>query len=319
MPTKLTEALPGDKLLTLYQRLTMNKKEHFQTDIARDLGCSPQMVPRMILTIERHLGKDSYIEYGLKNRRRYYRVCSSAENKTLSFLSDDMHSLALCCDIAALHLPAHVVDRMRLSLTAVALQMGDASTLLGPAPPIGFNNKGYINYSQHLNTIGSIRKAIASKAICHVLYRAAGRKAKGEYRYAPGRMVAMNGTLYVQGYRLVEGSLLKDRPTTFSLHRIEKITPTGEYFGFDAADQDARQFGLNWHEPKRMKIKFGPDAADYVRDRVWSDDQKIAELEDGIIVLRVTTTSEREICAWVGSFSGTAKIVDEEEYSDAPS
>jgi predicted DNA-binding transcriptional regulator YafY len=319
MPPKLDDALPGDKLLNLYQRLTLDKKAHFQADIARDLGCSPQAVPRMISTIERHLGKDSYIEFGIENRRRYYRICSRDEDKSLSFLSDDLHSLALCCDIAALHLPEHVVDRMRRSFTAIALQMGDASNSSLPGASIGFNNKGHIDYSQHLNTIGSIRQAIANKTICQVLYRAAGRKAKGEYRYAPGRIMAMNGSLYVQGYRLVEASLLKDRPTTFSLHRIQKVTPTGEYFRFDAADHDARQFGLNWHEPKRVKIKIGPTAADYVRDRIWSDDQDIAESEDGSIVLTITTTSEREIKAWVGSFCGEAKTMDAEQDTNVPS
>lgn len=309
MPPKLTEALPGDKLLSLYQRLTLDKNKHFQADIARDVGCSPQIVPRMIATIERHLGKDSYMEYGFEKRRRYYRVRSFTENKTLSFLSDELHCLAICCDVAALHLPEEIANRMKRSLTAVALQVGDVRNPALAASSIGFSNKGYIDYGRHLDVIEALRDAISNKHICHVVYTAAGRKAKSEYRYAPGRMVAMNGTLYVQGYRLPEGSLLKERPTTFSLHRIENVTPTGEYFHFNAADQDARRFGLNWHEPKQVQIKVAPDAADYVRDRIWSDDQSICANEDGSILLTVTTTSEKEITAWVASFCGLASIV----------
>ena len=130
------------------------------------------------------------------------------------------------------------------------------------------------------------------------------------HRYAAGRILAMSGTLYVQGYGMAEGSLLKDRPTTFSLHRISEVIPTGEYFRFDAADDDARRFGLNWHEPKRIQVHIEPKAADYVRDRIWSDDQTIEERPDGGIVLGVTTTSEKELNAWVWSFGGLAKIVN---------
>lgn len=45
-----------------------------------------------------------------------------------------------------------------------------------------------------------------------------------------------NGTVT----RLAEGSLLQERPTAFALHRIERVAPTGEYFRFNAADDDAR-------------------------------------------------------------------------------
>lgn len=129
------------------------------------------------------------------------------------------------------------------------------------------------------------------------------------YRYASGRILTMSGTLYVQGYRLGEGSLLKERPTTFSLHRIAAINPTGEFFSFDAADTEASRFGLNWHSPKRIHIHIDPRAADYVRDRIWSDDQTIEELGDGGIELAVTTTSEKELNAWWSGISAARSRV----------
>lgn len=109
----------------------------------------------------------------------------------------------------------------------------------------------------------------------------------------------MSGTLYVLGYRLSERSLLPEHPTTFSVHRIKQVVPTGEHFRFNAASGDAKAFGLNGHEPRRIAVHIAPEAVDYVRDRVWSDDQTIEEHNDGSITLTVTTTSEKGLTAWV--------------------
>ncbi len=88
MPKKHNQdALPRDKLLVLYQRLTLDGRKHFQSDIADDLGCSGQTVTRLIGVIERHLGKDTFIESDIENRRRYYRLRSKAEEKALGFRS----------------------------------------------------------------------------------------------------------------------------------------------------------------------------------------------------------------------------------------
>jgi hypothetical protein len=57
-----------------------------------------------------------------------------------------------------------------------------------------------------------------------------------------------------------------------------------------------------------MAVHIAPEAVDYVRDRVWSDDQTIEEHMDGSITLTVTTTGEKELKAWVWSFGGAAEI-----------
>ena len=312
MPRKINQdALPGDKLLTLYQRLTLDARKHYLGNLAADLGCSSQAVTRMIGIIEHHLGKDAHIEKGLEGRRRFYQLVSKSQAKTLGFSFEELTFLATCRDLAAPYLPDGVAQRVTKTLTALTLHLAEGN---GPAPlpgqSIGFRNKGYIDYTPHQETIAVLRQAIAKRQICQVVYRANGRDGATTYRYAPGHILAMNGTLYVQGYKLAEGSLLQDRPTTFLIHRMSQIEPTGEYFSFDAADATARQFGLNWHKPKRIQVHVAPEAADYVRDRVWSDDQSIDEHLDGSITLTVSTTSEKELNAWVWSFGEQARIVE---------
>ncbi len=301
--TKNKDTTPRDKLLSVYQRLTMDGRRHFQSDLAREESCSAQTIARVISIIEGHLGKDAFIESGLEGRKRYYRLRTKGMDRTFGFPFEELHYLSVCRDIASHLLPESVVERIDKSLTSLALQLGEQSL---PNGHIGFRNKGVVDFTPHLETIALLRQAIDKKQICTVTYRANGRINSKPYRYAPGHILSMSGALYVQGYRLADGSVLPERPTTFLIHRISSVQPTGEFYRFNAADAESRKFGLNWHEPKRVKIRFAPQAADYVRDRVWSDDQVIEELGDGGLALEVTTTSEKELNAWVMSFGKLA-------------
>jgi predicted DNA-binding transcriptional regulator YafY len=305
--TRNKDSSPRDKLLSVYQRLTLDGRKHFQTDLAQEENCSAQTIARVVSIIEAHLGKDAYIDSGLEGRRRYYQLRSKNRDKSLGFSFEELHYLTTCRDIAGQFLPESVVARIDRTLTDLALQLGERTA---PKAHIGFRNKGFIDYAPHLPSIATLRQAIEKRQICTVVYRANGKSEPRSHRYAPGQLLSMNGTLYVQGYGLAEGSVLKERPTIFSVHRIAEVALTGEYFRFNAADADTHKFGLSWHEPKRVRIRFAPQAADYVRDRVWSDDQMIEELEDGGLVLEVTTTSEKELQSWVWSFRELAKVID---------
>ncbi|GEO80494.1 helix-turn-helix transcriptional regulator [Pararhodospirillum oryzae] len=298
-----------DKLLVLYQRLTLLAgKKLFQADLARDLDCSSQTVSRLIGVIEFHLGADVEILRGKEDRRLYYCLKSKSQEKTLGFSFEELEYLALCRDLAGRFLPSSVADRIHQSMTTLALHLGEPNRMAGNGAPLSFRPKGYIDYTDHLPLLGTLRQAIAKRQVCEIGYHPAGGSIPRLYRHAPGRLLAMSGTLYVQGYRLAEGSLLKDRPTTFSVHRLTEVRPTGEYFTFDAADLEDSAFGLNWHEPRWVRIHVAPSAADYVRDRKWSSDQNIEEHEDGSLVLSLSTTSEKELNAWVWSFGGLARI-----------
>lgn len=298
-------------MLVLYQRLTASNEKLFQDDIARDLGCSPQTVVRLIETIERHLGKDVFIERGLDGRRRTYRLSSQTEAATFGFSFEELRALALYRDLAAPFLSKDVIERISRNLTTLALQVGESAALSGSGAPLVFHSKGFIDYAPHADTIATLNQAIAKQQICTVVYRANGRQEPSRYRYAPGRILVMNGALYVQGYRMAENSMLKERPTMFSLHRIAEVSATGEFFRFNAADNASKSFGLPWHAPKRVRVRVAPQATDYVRDRVWSADQEIENQDDGGIILNVTTTSEKELQAWVWGFGGLAEIIRE--------
>lgn len=306
MPKKRDDSLPGEKLLLLYQLLTQEKGRHYLSELAPRLGRSVQTVSRMIDLVEIHLGKDALLERGMDGRRRYFELHTAHQDSAEQ--AEALRFLSLCRDLTCM-LPEALALLLDQALATLTQQLPAIPATSGT---VGFNSKGFIDYTPHLGTIAQLREAIGKRQVCQINYHAAGRPAPTIYRHAPGRLLAMNGTLYLQGYRLAEGSLLKERPTTFSLHRIKRITPTGEFFRFNPVDADSQHFGLDWHAPKRMRVHIATSAADYVRDRVWSEDQTIENQPDGTIILTVTTTSEKELMAWVLGFGTQARLVTDD-------
>ena len=119
----------------------------------------------------------------------------------------------------------------------------------------------------------------------------------------------MSGALYIVGAGMTEDFLTIRHPTTLAIHRIVDLTLTERRFSFDPPEADPDSFGLIWHEPRTFRIRFKPGkAADYVRERIWADEQKMEDTDDGGVLLEVTTRSEPEVMAWVRSFGEEASF-----------
>ncbi|ABC23252.1 hypothetical protein Rru_A2452 [Rhodospirillum rubrum ATCC 11170] len=278
--------------------------------LKNELECSERTVDRIVDDINNALSADLEIVKAPNNNNEIcYQLVSHKEENVPGFSFEEVRYLATCRDLAAPYLPEAVIGRINRSLVNLALHLEEGQRRSVSGAPITFANKGYIDYGPHAETIKTLNEAIANRRVCSLCYLPMNERTAKSYRYAPGRIVAMNGVFYVQGHYLDEGSLLPGHFITFLLHRITQITPGEEYFHFNAFEDTSRAFGLKWHEPMRRQIHVAADAADYVRDRIWSADQTIEEQDDGGIILSVTTTSEKELQAWVWSFGGLAEII----------
>lgn len=76
-------------------------------------------------------------------------------------------------------------------------------------------------------------------------------------------------------------------------------------------DQDATS-GIKLLHTFRIRFTAGK-AAEYVRERIWAEAQKLEETPDGGVLLEITTRSEPELMAWVRSFGPEASVCRPEE------
>lgn len=124
------------------------------------------------------------------------------------------------------------------------------------------------------------------------------KKASKEYRFAVRKIVSMNNSLYALGATVSENFREILKLVSFAVHRIKDITLTDKSRDFQLPDEGLGSFGLPWHEPKTFKIRFKTErAAQYVKERIWSDRQKFLEQPDGGLILEMESRSEPEVVA----------------------
>jgi len=309
-PKKDLDTTAGLRLLRLFRKLMLDGKRHFQLDLAEEFQCSPQCIMRMVGEIEQIAGTS--LEMGIDGRRRWYRI-RSLNRSRLGLDFEEIRYLSVCRDLAASTLPEQVMSRVDGTIFELSVLLADRDYERrdkAQQPALAFYAKGRIDYTPHFEHIEKLLQAAEEKRICLVRYKASGQSQAREHRFAPGRMASMNGALYILGATATDDYKAMKQPTNLTVHRIEDVAVTDKVFSFPLPDADTATFGLTWHEPRTFNIHFKPGkAADYVRERIWADEQKMLEQEDGGLELEITTRSEPELLAWVRSFGEEAGLL----------
>ena len=308
-PKKDQDSTPGIKLLRLFRKLMLDGRRHFQSDLAEELHCSPQTIIRLAGEIESVVGAS--LESGLENRRRWYQIRTISRSR-LGLDFEELRYLSVCRDLAGPALPEQIrrrVDDTILNLSVLMADQGYAGRDKAQKQQFSFFSKGKIDYTQHFASIEKLLRAAEERQVCLIRYKAIGKAESREHRFVPVRLVSMNGALYALGGTLTEDFTSVHHLLNLAVHRIQDVTLIERHFHLDSPDASPDEFGLPWHEPKQFSVLFKPGkAAEYVRERIWADEQVFEELDDGGLILHITTRSEPELMAWVRSFGEEAEL-----------
>lgn len=304
------DSTTANKVLRLYQKLLLDGRKHFQSDLASFLNCSVQTVMRLIAEIEGIIGAS--LVTGLENRKRWYQIRSISRNR-LGLEFEELRYLAICRDLAAPYLSEQVRERVDRSIFSFSMLMADqdyAERERVQKKHVGYCAKGWIDYTPYFEFLEKLVEAIDKKIICLVLYKASINKPSKEHRFAPNRIVSMNNALYALGVDVTDDFKGVRHLTNLAIHRIKDITLTERKVGFPIPEADLGLFGLPWHEPRVFRIHFTSEKAiQYVRERIWSDKQKMKRQKDGSLILEMVSRSEPEVVAWVRSFGEDAELL----------
>lgn len=109
---------------------------------------------------------------------------------------------------------------------------------------------------------------------------------------------------------------------TYALPRIRSPQPTGKTFdrprGFSAEKELRGGFGVfSGRGRHEVRIQFDPFASRLVRERDWHPTQKIQELKNGSLVLRLTLGALEEIERWILSWGNHAKVLGPKSLVDS--
>jgi len=71
-------------------------------------------------------------------------------------------------------------------------------------------------------------------------------------------------------------------------------------------------FGVCQGQNVKVRIRFAPDAAGYIREKIWHDTQKIVPQKGGSIIFEAVVAGTDETRFWVMSWGSKAEVLEPE-------
>lgn len=171
--------------------------------------------------------------------------------------------------------------------------------------------KPYKDYARFREIINRVNEAALEKKSVEIVYYTMSRRKEGKRKVDPYRIWFFNGTFYLIGYCHQRREI-----RIFALDRIKMLHQTKEVFEipetFDFEDFMRPSFGVCQGERVKVKIWFAPDAAGYIKEKIWHDTQEIVPQKDESILFEAEVAGTLEIKFWVMSWGSRALVLEPE-------
>lgn len=169
----------------------------------------------------------------------------------------------------------------------------------------------------HLPVLDAVAQAMQRRRQLKLLYRKPGSAKPEERIVDPHHLANVNGDWYLFAF----DHLRKDL-RTFVPARIVSAEETGATF--KRPDRSALERRLadsfNIHSKEgdfQVVVQFDEAVADYIREKRWHPSQKLIELKDGGVELRLRLGSLPEIRRWILGWGGSVKVLEPKELVDS--
>jgi predicted DNA-binding transcriptional regulator YafY len=169
----------------------------------------------------------------------------------------------------------------------------------------------------NLETFDTLAKATSQHRQLELTYRKPGRKETEPRVVDPYHLANINGEWFLFAF-----CHLRNDIRTFVPARILHARPTGRRFvrphKFSLEKRLRDSFGvLTGQEDHAVVIRFDEVAADYIREKRWHPSQRLVELQNGEVELRLQLSSLAEIRRWILSWGGHAVAVQPRELRES--
>ncbi len=169
----------------------------------------------------------------------------------------------------------------------------------------------------NLKTFDTLAKATAQHKQLQLTYRKPGKQQTEQRTVDPYHLANINGEWFLFAF-----DHLRNDIRTFVPARIRKVEFTGKSFArpskFSLGKTLQNSFGV--HSGKGVQeviVQFSPYAADYIREKKWHPSQKLRELKNGGVELRLNLSSLGEIERWILGWGGNATVVAPAELAES--
>ena len=176
----------------------------------------------------------------------------------------------------------------------------------------GFD-KAYKSYDDPATRrkIATLVNALYRHHNCRVVYRAPNSDATSTYKIEPYQMFEFDGGLYCFVHQHYHKNVIM-----LAVERIVEIEDNDEEFVWKKAivktieEKKARAFRvMDDGELLKVKLKFTPAVAFYVKERIWHPSQKLTKHKNGGVTLEFEASGKVEIERWIKSWGEDVKVV----------
>ncbi len=169
----------------------------------------------------------------------------------------------------------------------------------------------YKQYGKIRDIIDRVSQAAVQKRLIEIVYYTMSRKSQTRRKVAPFKIWFFDGTFYLIGH-----CGLREDIRIFALDRIKELVVTDESFempeDLNIDDFMKSSFGVFYGRPVKVRVWFAADVAEYIREKIWHDTQKIASQKDGSIIYEAEVAGTQEIKFWILRWGAKAKALEPE-------
>jgi predicted DNA-binding transcriptional regulator YafY len=314
MPEKLDPySGHGQKVVSLFARLMFSRKSHSLPDLSKWLRCSKQTVLRLIDIIKRSYGVD--IQETRKGNRKYYKITKlTGTPPALTLTENEINALHMCRSFTEYLLGRDLFEQATRALEKSQALTPDKKGLF-PGHFASFR-PGSIDYTPHQDAVRILIEAMDKRKICKLSYKSIMSKSAKTFYVKPLKIFSYYDTLYVDA-RLARKPKTPYKAPEYdpllAVHRIEKIELTDRMFQFpenyDFEKVFNKSFGVVKEKTFKVEVEFKGYSAEWVKERVWSSDQKITRKAGNKIIMSFSVSSELEFIEWLLSFEDEARLL----------
>jgi len=168
------------------------------------------------------------------------------------------------------------------------------------------------DYSGMDEIIDTLSSAMITQKTCQVMYHSFHNDQVRKIQIDPLHFFERDGGLY-----LFVRTTAYDDIRVLAVERIKELARTEDSFiypdDFYPEEKLRSAFNVTMDDPIKVRIRFSPDQARYIRERHWADEQVIEEEADGSVIISLQTSGWWDVKRWVLSFGCEAEVLEPAE------
>lgn len=179
----------------------------------------------------------------------------------------------------------------------------------------GIHRYGYVDYSQYGEQLRTFLWSAANRKVCYVTYKRAGADKSAVFAIHPYTLLHHKGAFYGISYQPHHKDYIY-----LAIHRIENIDNADKEFvrdaNFNLEEFLKDAFGIWKDQPEKVELKFSPDIASSIRERIWHPSQKFSDCDDGGVILTLEVPVNEELIGWVQYWGEFVEVLSPESLKE---